>query len=202
MWCSPSNGLLPRLRPSASCCASPLLNSRRGKKCGRMLSAGGSRTSLRRLHHGCPVACPPVWSPLGRTEASSAYRPDVGLTFQISSAMKKDDSTPLVPSQGVGTGGAGHICSGICCCLPCAFRVRRLSSSLHALGLCWPGGTGHLDTRVCTQMRLPHASCDACTRPRGSSRHTTCGEIFACTPRESLRAHCHKPRRAACGIAW
>jgi hypothetical protein len=63
------------------------------------------------------------------------------------------------------------------------------SSSLDSLGLCWPGGTGQLDTRAYTQMRLPHASCNACTRPRGSSRHTTRGDIFACTHCASRCAH-------------
>ena len=94
------------------------------------------------MHSGVCARAPPVvpWlappqscllssGPLPRQKPTVIYH----RISNLLQGMEKDDSTPLVPSQGVGTGGAGHVCSGICCCLQCAFRLRRLFHLLCAL---------------------------------------------------------------------
>ena len=198
--CSPSSCLLPRLRPRASCCAAllpaqpalgVLTELRRREKFGRTLSAGGSRTALWRLRTG-PTCCPRLESPLYQATLSLvSFLPTNGLIQrEIQRWMTRRRSSPAREWELAALATFARVSAAV-------YHVHFVCADFHllcALSAVLSRSTGHLDARAYTLMRLPHASCDACTRPRGSSRHITCGDIFACRPHESLRAHCNKPR--------
>ena len=97
-----------------------------------------------------------------------------------------DEDPPLVPSQGVGTGGAGHVCSGVCrlsrvagvCASGRQYRPRAWSARAHSTAL--------------SLQACPESSLWGCAGGQRSAAHS-CRRV-TCTMMTSTWSCTHAPR--------